>query len=241
MSKKYSLVFLIIILSLTFNGCVTKHKPTRYNAKGIHYGKPYIIRGKKYYPYTRVKNFEQIGIASWYGREEHGKLTASGEIFDMYKLTAAHKLLPLGSIVHVKNLENGKEVTVRINDRGPFVSGRIIDLSYAAAKKIGIVGKGVAKVKITLLSENPYFYQLKGKRIDIDKGSFAIQIGSFKNYYNAKRLKNKFENAKIITAYIKGVKFYRVWLTGFNSLQKARKYLARIRYKYHEAFIISQK
>ncbi|KAA0258594.1 septal ring lytic transglycosylase RlpA family protein [Deferribacter autotrophicus] len=241
MSKKYTVLFVVAALLLLFNGCAKKHRPPRYNAKGVYYGKPYIIRGKIYYPYTKVKDFEQVGIASWYGIEEHGKLTASGERFNMYSLTAAHKLLPLGSIVHVKNLENGKEVTVRINDRGPFVSGRIIDLSYAAAKKIGIVGKGTAKVKITLLSESPDFYQVKGKRIDFDKGDFAIQIGSFKSYENALRLKNKFKNAKILTAYIRGVKFYRVWLTGFNSLDKANKYLAKIRYKYHGAFITSLK
>ncbi|RKX71460.1 hypothetical protein DRP53_01395 [candidate division WOR-3 bacterium] len=91
------------------------------------------------------------GKASWYGKEFHGKRTASGEIFNMYAFTAAHRTLPFGTKVRVTNLANGKSVVVKINDRGPFVRGRIIDLSYAAAKKIGLVRMGVAKVKIEVL------------------------------------------------------------------------------------------
>ena len=93
----------------------------------------------------------QRGIASWYGEPFHGRATASGEIYDMHKLTAAHKELPLGSVVSVRNLKNGKTVTVRVNDRGPFVKGRIIDLSLAAAKKLSMVGPGTAKVEMTVV------------------------------------------------------------------------------------------
>lgn len=95
--------------------------------------------------------FEQVGIASWYGKKFNGKKTASGEKFDMHKLTAAHRSLPFGTKVRVENLANGKVVVVRINDRGPFARGRIIDLSYAAAKKIGIIKAGCAKVKIRVV------------------------------------------------------------------------------------------
>ncbi len=97
------------------------------------------------------KPFEQVGIASWYGKKFHGKQTASGEKFDMHKLTAAHRSLPFGTKVKVKNLDNGKKVVVRINDRGPFKKGRIIDLSYAAAKKIGMIKAGCARVKIRVV------------------------------------------------------------------------------------------
>jgi rare lipoprotein A len=93
---------------------------------------------------------EQVGIASYYGREHDGRRTASGEVFDMNGMTAAHRTLPFGTRVRVTNLANGREVTVRINDRGPFRRGRILDLSYGAARKLGIVGRGVAKVRVAV-------------------------------------------------------------------------------------------
>ncbi len=93
---------------------------------------------------------DQVGIASFYGREHDGRRTASGEIFDMSEMTAAHRTLPFGTRVRVTNLANGRQVTVRINDRGPFLRGRILDLSYAAARKLGMVGRGVAKVRIAV-------------------------------------------------------------------------------------------
>ena len=96
---------------------------------------------------------EMEGVASWYGPGFHGRRTASGEIYNMYDYTAAHKTLPLGTYVRVINLENGKSVVVRINDRGPFVKNRIIDLSYAAAKKIDMIDKGTARVKLQIISK----------------------------------------------------------------------------------------
>jgi rare lipoprotein A len=93
----------------------------------------------------------EVGLASWYGKAHHGKRTASGERFDMYALTAAHRTLAFGSIVRVKSLDSGESVNVRINDRGPFRDGRIIDLSYAAAKKLGFIGRGTARVEITVI------------------------------------------------------------------------------------------
>ena len=93
---------------------------------------------------------EQVGMASYYGREHDGRRTASGEVFDMNGMTAAHRTLPFGTRVRVTNLANGREVTVRINDRGPFHRGRILDLSYGAARKLGIVGRGVARVRVAV-------------------------------------------------------------------------------------------
>jgi len=98
------------------------------------------------------KSQSKIGIASWYGKRFHGKKTASGKNFDMYNQTAAHRSLPLGTRVRVVNLKNGKDTIVDINDRGPYIKGRMIDLSYAAAKSIGIVNDGIAKVKLEVLS-----------------------------------------------------------------------------------------
>jgi rare lipoprotein A len=94
----------------------------------------------------------QTGYASWYGKAHQGRLTTSGEIYDMYKLTAAHPALPMGTRLHVTNLKNGRSVSVRVNDRGPFVDGRILDLSYAAARKLGVIGDGVVLVRIRVVS-----------------------------------------------------------------------------------------
>ena len=109
--------------------------------------KPYKVGGRWYYP-KDDPGYNEVGIASWYGPQHQGKPTATGEIFDQYAPSAAHKTLPLPAIVEVTNLENGKKIRVRVNDRGPFVDGRIIDLSKAAAEELGMVGKGTAKVRV---------------------------------------------------------------------------------------------
>ncbi len=115
---------------------------------------PYVVFGKTYYLADTKKDFEQTGTASWYGKKFHGHTTSNMEIFDMYKLTAAHRTLPLPSYVEVTNLDNNKKVIVRVNDRGPFKSKRIIDLSWAAAKALDYDKKGLANVHIRLLHPN---------------------------------------------------------------------------------------
>ncbi|MFG0380922.1 septal ring lytic transglycosylase RlpA family protein [Pseudomonas sp. zbq_18] len=117
-----------------------------------HYGRfkanPYTVMGKTYYPIQDGRRYNAIGTASWYGTKFHGQATANGEAYDLYGMTAAHKTLPLPSYVRVTNLENGKSVILRVNDRGPFYSDRIIDLSFAAAKKLGYAESGTARVKV---------------------------------------------------------------------------------------------
>ncbi len=110
--------------------------------------RPYEVFGKKYVPLASVQPFRQRGIASWYGKRFHGQKTASGETYDMYAMTAAHPTLPIPSYARVRNLRTGATVIVRINDRGPFHSGRIIDLSYAAAYRLGLLGNGSGEVEI---------------------------------------------------------------------------------------------
>jgi rare lipoprotein A len=110
--------------------------------------RPYEALGKKYTPMTSVQPFRQRGLASWYGKRYHGQKTSSGETYDMYAMTAAHPTLPIPSYVRVTNVANGKSVVVRINDRGPFHGGRIIDLSYAAATRLGYVQAGSAQVEV---------------------------------------------------------------------------------------------
>ena len=159
--------------------------------------RPYRIDGKTYYPLPSAEGFEQRGLASWYGNPFHGRKTSNGETYNMHKMTAAHKTLPMNTRLLVKNLENGKETVVRVNDRGPFVRGRIIDLSNAAARRLGVVTKGTAKVKIIAMGEAATFKQGQGTvqrflpHQDFRHGEFYVQIGSFTNKENAKRLKDK--------------------------------------------------
>ena len=117
--------------------------------------RPYTVFGETYTPVADTRPFKQRGVASWYGRKFQGQKTASGEPYDMFKMTAAHKTLPIPSYAKVTNVANGKSVVVRINDRGPFHSNRIIDLSYAAASRLGIAAKGSGLVEIERVFEPP--------------------------------------------------------------------------------------
>jgi rare lipoprotein A len=110
--------------------------------------RPYVVMGRSYTPMTSLQPYRARGIATWYGRRYHGKQTASGEIYDMYAISAAHPTLPIPSYARVTNLANGRSVVVRVNDRGPFVDGRLIDLSYTAAHRIGVLGGGSAMVEV---------------------------------------------------------------------------------------------
>jgi rare lipoprotein A len=115
--------------------------------------RPYVVFGQNYTPMVAVAPFKQRGFASWYGRKFHGQKTSSGEIYDMYAMTAAHPTLPLPSYVRVTHLKNGRSVVVRVNDRGPFLQKRVIDLSYAAANKLGYVNMGSAEVEVELITQ----------------------------------------------------------------------------------------
>jgi rare lipoprotein A len=124
-------------------------------ALGLHgTDKPYEINGRWYYPKVQP-DYDQIGLASWYGAAEHNRRTADGEVFDQYGLSAAHKTLPLPSIVEVTNLANGRRIRVRLNDRGPFIDGRLIDLSRGAAEQLGFDRQGVARVRVRYISPAP--------------------------------------------------------------------------------------
>ncbi len=113
----------------------------------------YVVFGRRYHVMKTSAGFKQRGYASWYGKKFHGRKTSNGEIYDMYKMTAAHKTLPIPSYVRVTNLENGRQAIVRVNDRGPFHKNRIIDLSYTAAWKLGVLKKGTAKVEIEVVTK----------------------------------------------------------------------------------------
>jgi rare lipoprotein A len=162
-------------------------------------------------------DYVERGIASWYGREFHGKPTASGEIYNMYDLTAAHRALPLGTSAMVTNLENNRSVRVRINDRGPFVKGRIIDLSYAAAKVIGMADKGTAHVEIVAFGIGEDFRE---------KASiYTVQVGSFSKRANAEYLlqevRRVFQEAYMTVLETTGGNYYRVRVGRFETREKA--------------------
>lgn len=151
---------------------------------------PYVVRGKRYKLLKQAKGYQEEGIASWYGLKFHGELTSNGEVYNMYALTAAHKTLPLPAYLRVTNLENDKSIVVRVNDRGPFHEGRIIDLSYAAAKKLGYENKGTAKVKleaIVLEATSELGSLEKGQ----DRLAYFIQIAAFSKESAALLLKQR--------------------------------------------------
>jgi rare lipoprotein A len=156
----------------------------------------------------------QYGIASWYGSDFHGKQTSSGEIYDMYQLTCAHNTLPLGTTVMVTNMENGKSLELKVNDRGPFVRDRIIDLSYAAAKILGMWEKGTAYVKVEAIG--PLIEQVQ---------QFTLQVGSFIDEANAKKLaeelRKNFENVYITTLETLTQKYHRVRVGQFENRELA--------------------
>jgi rare lipoprotein A len=232
----------LIALVLFLSGCISKRVPypsckinKKYSSrfqKGPQ--KQYSVYGKSYKPLRTAHGFVQEGVASWYGPKFHGRRTASGEIYNMYDLTAAHKILPMHTKVKVTNLENGRSLIVRINDRGPFVKNRIIDLSYAAAKKLGMVGPGTARVRIEALgSWSP----------DIP-GIFYVQIGSFAVYENATALQRKmyqkgFVHTRVQKFEYHGQTFWRVQAGIFKSLAQAKSTRARLERKYPNAFIIA--
>lgn len=159
--------------------------------------------------------YVERGVASWYGEDFHGRPTSSGEIYNMYDLTAAHKLMPLGTVAKITNLDNGRSVVVKINDRGPFVDGRVIDLSYSAASEIGMVDEGVSKVEIKVLKW--------GKSLS----DFTVQIGSFVVEENAQKLKAKlnwkYKDVHIITYETNDKKYYRVRVGSTKDIGKAER------------------
>jgi len=157
-----------------------RETPNRYA------NRPYTVFGASYVPLAAAQGYKERGIASWYGKKFHGQKTSSGELYDMYAMTGAHKTLPIPSYARVTNLANGKSVVVRINDRGPFHSDRIIDLSYAAAYKLGYASAGSARVEVEAVSAE----EVSVKPAEPVKGIY-LQIGAFGSRDNAEDMRSK--------------------------------------------------
>lgn len=191
---------------------------------------PYAINGKQYKPLSTHAGFVQDGTASWYGSDFHGKETSSGEAYNMHAMTAAHKTLPLGVYVKVQNRQNGRQIVVRVNDRGPFIDGRIIDLSYSAAKNLGVVKTGTAPVQIEALGYRNKI--LKGKAayrapLSYDIGLFVIQVGSCTSLENAQSMADDMRKQFVFTdireALVNGERYYRVLAGNYVSLKAAER------------------
>ncbi|ALP54367.1 hypothetical protein Tel_15100 [Candidatus Tenderia electrophaga] len=181
---------------------VPRHEPLS------KYGNPptYIVHGKSYTTLNSSQGFIERGIASWYGTKFHGRRTSSGETYNMYAMTAAHKTLPLPTYVEVTNLDNGRRVIVKVNDRGPFHDGRIIDLSYAAAIKLGINTHGTGRVEIRAIDPSrPQAHRLAQQRVQPTAPADAVktapdaasdqhlylQVGAFNSRLNAENLRRR--------------------------------------------------
>ena len=259
--RKLIILWLSLLLCLTAYAC-GRHfvRPARHPSKKLivlsektkgRGLKPYVINGGRYYPIPDSEGFVQSGMASWYGREFHGRPTANGEVFDMHKKSAAHKILPFGTYVKVVHLSNKKQIIVKINDRGPFVKGRIIDLSYAAAKEIGLIGPGVARVKIAALGreveelESPLGVKPVVEIADLNMGEFTVQVGAFRIKDNALRLGDRL---KVIFGYVDVTVYdgkdkrtiYRVRVSKSKTLNEAGEIKRKLENMgFGEAFIVS--
>ena len=223
------LLLLTLLLSSCGGGHTTRVIDTPETRELKGWEKPYEVDGLRYQPLRDHQGFKQRGIASWYGRKFHGRKTSNGEIYDMYAMTAAHKTLPLGVHVRVTHLQNGRSIIVRVNDRGPFVAGRIIDLSYSAANKLGIVDAGTAQVQVQALG----YRQTDRGQVSYrppksyDAGSFSVQVGAFSVRDNACRLasqlRSRYGKADVQAAVVNGQQMYRVRIGDYRSLQRAEQ------------------
>lgn len=248
MNRLAHLLFLMlfVLLGTLFTGCSQKReavkKPTasKYTSASRHKAtmRSYKVLGKRYHPtYVEVGQVMR-GISSWYGPNFHGKHTSNGEVYNMHARTAAHKTWPMDTMVRVNNLQNGKSTVVRINDRGPFVSGRIIDCSYTAGKEIGLDKMGIAKVSIEVLG---FAGKIESSaRISGDKkaqtktrivlSNFGIQVGAFRQRRGAEITKRRYMGRyarykpQIKRFNVDGQHLYRVWLMGFGSQEEANDF-----------------
>lgn len=242
------MVLLLLVSGSFFTGCsgkrVSRGKSHGFTSAARHKAtmRCYTVHGKTYRPtYVRVGQ-TMTGISSWYGPNFHGRRTSNGERYNMHARTAAHKTWPMDTMVRVTNLQNGRSTVVRINDRGPFVRGRIIDCSYKAGKELGLDRMGIAKVRIEVvgfggkvLSRKHIAKALKeGKEARVKLTNFGIQVGAFHRYEGAKITRKKYEvlGEKQHPVVIRrgddidgnGGVLYRVFMMGFATEDAAREY-----------------
>ncbi len=244
-SARLVLLFVCLMMLLFLSACGGTRSPivrvidTPETRELPGWKRPYEVDGIRYYPLRDYEGFRERGIASWYGRDFHGLRTSNGEIYDMYSVSAAHKTLPMGTLVQVTRLGTGKQIEVRINDRGPFAPGRIIDLSYAAARQLGIVEAGLADVEIVAIGGTYRPPQRSASAVN----SYAVQIASFSLADNARQLADemriRFGDAQVATALINNQSVHRVRVGQFTSFEQAEKITSQmIAEGYNGSFIV---
>lgn len=249
-SLKNRKLWLFIALSILLAGCSTNYAPPSPAPRGLKSQRPYEINGIWYYPLPSAKGYVQEGLASWYGPGFNGKPTACGEPYNMWAATAAHKTLPLGTYVKVTNLDNGKTAILKITDRGPFVRGRIIDLSARGAEELGCRRKGLARVRVEAIQcATPQVvgnatYWKPAPVPSFRYGKFAVQIGAFRNETNAYLLQAKMSGAgcHVRAGHVpdKPGLWYRVQVGAYRDLVVARAEVKRFRSNgFPDAFVIA--
>lgn len=205
--------------------------------------KPYTVFGKTYHPISSSKGYREVGTASWYGTKFHGRATSSGEEYDLYGMTAAHKTLPLPTYVRVTNLKNGRDVIVKVNDRGPFHGDRLIDLSYAAARKLGMDKTGTAKVRIEAIDPEEYnrgFFTRAVNTLFPDWGDVYVQVGAFQKRHNAAKVVEKLSDIPNVAIEKRG-DYYKVLVGPFSDKQQAEAIQSRIAAKgFREPRVVTQ-
>lgn len=237
----------VLVLILAVNGGCSRKVPSNSSpppAQAPLTPRPYQVFGEWYQPLPHARDFKEKGLASWYGSDFHGKKTSSGEVYDMYAETAAHKTLPLGTVVRVRNPANRREIVLRVNDRGPFVAGRVIDLSYAAARKLDIIGPGTAPVEIEAIGTTVTSGSAQDPNVYY-RGTFTIQVGAFTEAGNAQRLLQKlnrtYKNAHIVEYNDGRTTFYRVRVAHSDNLEEAVQYESRLRREgFAGAFVVGE-
>lgn len=193
----------------------------------------YVVFGKRYYTMKSSRNYDAIGTASWYGTQFHARNTSSGEPYDMLAMTAAHKTLPLPTYVEVTNLENSKKIIVKVNDRGPFAPNRIIDLSYVAAKKLGMTGRGTAKVRVKAI--NPYAPIPQPSLNDLfafkkpSDNTFYLQVGAFREKNHALSLQRQLAQLFSTPVSISKSKYYKVKIGPIHDTATANRISSRLK------------
>lgn len=224
------------LVVLLLAGCAGKAPRSRLPATQ----RPYTVKGVTYTPLQSARGFREEGLASWYGPGFHGCQTSCGEIYDQYKPTCAHKLLPMHTMVRVTNLRNGRSAVLRVNDRGPFVAGRIVDVSKAGARKLGIYGPGTARVRLEVVGDVPGL--TPGGELP---GPFYVQVGAFVRRENAERLLPRiraagYPGSRIVDREIEGTRYWRVLAGSFESVSGAETARGRLAATYAGAFVIAQ-
>ncbi len=227
------------------SGCASRSGEAVYSHSGPDNGSgpgaslPYRVDGRVYYPLSDSLGFFQEGTASWYGRDFHGKRTSNGEVYDMNALTAAHKTLPFNTRVLVTHPESGKSVIIRINDRGPFVADRVIDLSYEAARKLGIIEQGTAPVTLRVFREKSSSLRRRAAGRPARRGNFAVQVGVFANPANARMVSRRFPHSRIQPVQQNDQKIYKVLVGNFSNYETALGHMDQIRLRgFDKAFIV---